>query len=78
MKHTRLILILLALLAMQMVPTQMRSQMKPGYEYSYDSHGNRVKREGKTVQLKAADTTMTETTVGNFNIRIYPNPTNVL
>jgi len=75
--------LLLALLAMQIVPTQMQSQLKPGYEYSYDNdsnpyqigHGNRVKREYKIVQLKSADTTMTETTVGNFNIRIYPNPT---
>ena len=75
MKHKKLILILLALLAIQMIPLNLQSQMKSGYEYSYDSHGNRVKREGKTVQLKAADTTMTETTVGNFNIRIYPNPT---
>ena len=84
MKNSKLFFVLLlAFLAMQMVPTQMQSQLKPGYEYSYDNdsnpnqigHGNRVKRVGKTVQLKAADTTMIETTVGNFNIRIYPNPT---
>ena len=68
-------LVLVVIISVTLLPLNMQSQMKPGYEYSYDNHGNRVKREGKIVQLKSADTTMTETTVGYFNIRIYPNPT---
>ena len=77
MKHTKSrFIILLALLTMQLIPALMQSQPYEGYVYTYDENGDRVKRRYSTsLQLKSADTTMTETAVGNFNIKIYPNPT---
>lgn len=46
-----------------------------GNPIEHFGNGNRTKRVYKSITLKPADTTMTETAVGNFNIRIYPNPT---
>jgi len=72
-----LIYFLLALLAMQMFPALMQAQPPyEGYSFSYDDNGDReLRRYSTSLQLKSADTSMTEATIGIFNIKIYPNPT---
>ena len=54
---------------MKMVPIQMQSQQRLGYEYSYENgsnssqvgNSNRTKRVCKMVLLKSVDDMMTET-----------------
>ena len=69
--------VLVVVISVTLLPANLQSQPPyEGYVYTYDDNGDRVLRKySTTLLLKAADTTMTETTVGNFNIRIYPNPT---
>lgn len=70
-----LISVMIVFLIMQLSAFQVNAQPPNGYKYTYDDSGNRLTRTFEHIVLKSADTTMTETTVGNFNIRIYPNPT---
>ncbi|MDT3738618.1 MAG: T9SS type A sorting domain-containing protein [Candidatus Kapabacteria bacterium] len=67
---------IIAFVSMQLYTNQLYAQPTgPGYILTYDDSGNRLSRTFTNVILKSVDTTMTETAVGNFNIKIYPNPT---
>jgi YD repeat-containing protein len=68
------IFLMIALAAMHIFTVGISAQPN-GYVFTYDGSGNRLSRTFTQIILKSADTTMTETTVGNFNIKIYPNPT---
>ena len=46
----------------------------PGCYYSYDDAGNRVGRTYKPVFLKHGDTTMIQSVVENYTVKIFPNP----
>jgi hypothetical protein len=77
MKTTKIIMsILLAYAAMQIMPNKAQAQQTyPGYQYSYDKSGDRTSRIYTQVYLKIGINSETITALGNYDIRISPNPT---
>lgn len=67
--------IFIALLILMLSSLALSAQVQIGFEYTYDANGNRAQREFQSPLIKMGTYETYETKLDEYNIQIFPNPT---